>query len=177
MTVPELIINATSAVGAVAAAVVALVIATRDRRERRSERHAADRSQARLILVEVRSPQRTPTYYIDIANHSATPILDVELDHVVLNSTSTRWELDEHSASKIRVVKPEPNEAPPSFVGEFLDLAGDHIAVNRPDRLGTPNYPDKPDPSLVYAAIRFTDSSGNMWRTDTDGNLTYETVA
>ena len=177
MGLPELFINGVSAAGAVAAAIVALIIATRDRGERRRERRAAERAQARLVLVEVVTHLSDIRYHIRVLNHSAQPILSVGLDHVVLQGHDARWQLAQDEEAVIRVVRPEKQAAPASFVGEFLLPDGTAITTAAPDEYGNTYYDDKPHPGLVRAFITFTDSSGNTWRADTDGHLTHTGTA
>jgi hypothetical protein len=177
VSISELAVNGISAAGAVGAAVAALWIATRDRHERRSERHAADRAQARLVLIEARSSQQSIYYHLDVHNHGTQPILDVSLDTAILKGHPARWKPREGSDSVIRVIRPETDEALRSFVGEFINDDGTPITDYTSDADGNRRYPNKPDTNLISATINFTDANGNIWRLTSEGQLTHTGTA
>lgn len=177
MGTAELVINGISAAGAVGAALVALGIATKDRQDRTAERHAADRAQARLVLVVVRTYVDSSYYHLDIVNHGDQPVLDVVLDRVLVSGHDYRWKPAGGTDGHIRVVKPEREEAPRTFSGQFVDPVGRSVAVEHENDLGNSTFSGKPDVGLVVATITFTDTGGNTWSTDTEGTLTHRGTA
>jgi hypothetical protein len=50
---------------------------------------------------------------------------------------------------------------PVSVPGEFVAEDGSSIAEFVQDTLGTRHFPDKPNPSLIFANVIFTDAYGN----------------
>ena len=64
-----------AAVGSVFAAFTALYIATADRRERRSERAAASKEAATLVVVNVKQPQGADGYFtVEVSNYGAQAV-------------------------------------------------------------------------------------------------------
>jgi hypothetical protein len=169
--IPGLVVNGVAAAGTVAAAVAALAIATKDRRERRKERRAADRAQARLVLIEATTHPDSILYRIDVHNHGAQPILDVTIGRVTLPGHLAHWKLRDDAEPIIRIIRPETQEAFHSFAGEFINPDGSPNSGHTRDSYNIPHYDSKPEPGLITATVTFTDVNANLWRVDTDGHL------
>ncbi|GAB3216782.1 hypothetical protein [Mycolicibacterium hippocampi] len=176
MDIAQLIVNGLAALGAVGAAVAALAIATRDRRDRRDERRAAARAQARLVLVEINDGDSDMYYNIEVANHGAQPILDVAVESVANQGQSgpIRW-APRHGSEAIRAVQPLRDGGPPRMlVGEIVrETDGVSIALSETTPDDRRMFVGLPPASFSSATVRFTDANGNIWTTDTDGELTH----
>lgn len=171
----ELVINGIAAVAAVAAAVIALILATRDRRERRDERHAAERAQARLVLIDIGDSQSAVYRSIDVHNFGAQPVLDVAVEGVTYRGQTgpVRWNA-RHDSELIRALPPERDGSTPNaLVGEIVRVSdGVSIALSEANDGNQRAYVGYPPASFITVTVRFTDASGNIWTTDTDGQLT-----
>ncbi len=151
-----LIINSLAAGGAFTAAAAAVGVAISGRRQQKDERYAADRAQARLVLVD--AVPLTSHITVTVKNYGDRPILDVAYENVQLRAfPSARFKPQQHDVNVLVPNRDNPNGQ------TFLVHAADEPTQEFMQSRFPPAMP--PGQTPVAATVRFTDATGNCWRT------------
>jgi hypothetical protein len=151
-----LIVNALVALGTFGAAGAAVWVATSDRRERSDERKAADRAQARLVLVYV--APLTTHITVTVKNYGDRPILDVTYESAKVRGFPPALFLpQQHDLNVIAPNRDTPNGA------TFQVHAADGPTQEFMQRRFPPAMP--PGETPVAVTVRFADATGNCWQT------------
>lgn len=176
------------AAGAAAiAAIVALYIAGRDRHQRIAERHEDEKTQARLVQVELSLITHSPVVFVKVRNYGSLPLLDVELtDAVWVGHQDARWVTNwkrdappGYAFAKVgtrrRILMPgtESHDRSWDRVAEFevcfLDPTEDRpVRPIVPSIFQMPVYAQQ-DLSETAVQIRFTAANGVRWQVLTMG--------
>lgn len=151
-----LIINSLAAGGAFSAAAAAVGVAISGRRQQKDERDAADRAQARLVLVDV--APLTSHITVTVKNYGDRPILDVTYKNVQLKAFQSA--LFTPQQRDINVIVPNRDNSN----GEMFEVhAADEPTREFMQRRLPPAMP--PGQTPVAVPVRFTDANGNCWQT------------
>jgi hypothetical protein len=156
-------VNATalSAVGSFSAAVVALGIATSDRRERKRERDAADKVEAKLVVVWGERIDGPSQLQVVVRNNGTRAIVDVTFVSLVVEDRDL--DLRPTSESELPVVTPSGDDGKFIFNPEAHDPAHPFRRAMR----GAPWPQSGPATILnstkMTATVRWTDASGKTW--------------
>ncbi|MGC2380721.1 MAG: hypothetical protein WA622_26970 [Mycobacterium sp.] len=180
-----------AAAAAAGAAITALYIAGRDRKQRSAERHDEEKTQARLVRMEVSQWHNKPVVTVQVRNFGSLPILDIELSDAtwsqhpdarwVTNWGMNTWPKTEPAQVGLHrpILKPHIELDDRAFdrLVEY-EICFIHHAEDRPLRPKVttgpaanylvPNYVPT-DLSTVVAKIRFTTANGVRWETPTNG--------
>jgi hypothetical protein len=166
---------------------IALWIAGRDRRDRNAERHAEEKTVARLVRLDVEPISGRPVVVVKVRNFGPLPILDVAADGATWTThPDARLEITRLGrggvARHLPVLRPWNNdlryEEMAEFEIQFLHPQTGETLVPKLDHKvpgGVVEMYQRVDPTTVTARIRFTTASGIRWETITHGVGTGET--
>jgi hypothetical protein len=152
----SLIVNALMALGTFFAAGAAVWVAISGRTQAKDERDAADRAQARLVLVDVHP--MTSQITVTLNNYGDRSILDVTYENVEVRAfPSAKFIPQLHSGNVIK-----PNRDNPQ--GHVFEV---HAADEPTQEFMQSRFPPAmpPGETPVSATVRFTDANDNRWQT------------
>ncbi len=171
------------ALGSFIAAGVALWISVNDRHDRLSELRAEEQARARLVRVSAGWLPSRAAVEVRVENYGPLPVLDVELVAAEWSQhPQARWialntgqpNPPEYTFSPLL----KPRQSNDDLFIEVLVLAVQFVDSDTNQPLATPNPRTANfgvptylpiDLSEVAIRVRFTDASGTLWETATDG--------
>lgn len=179
--------EALAAFAGAGAALIALWIAGRDRRDRKADRRREEKTEARLVRLDVEPLSGRPVVLVMVRNFGALPVLDVDaIGATWTTERDARVAISRHGrgavARVLPILRPWNNdlkyEEKAEFEIQFFHPETGETLVPKVDHTvpgGVVEMYLRVDPTTVTARIQFTTANGIRWETVTDGAGTGET--